>query len=99
MAIRIARAIVPAFARAWLRSILRPYATRGARPASAAGTQPTAAPVPTPAERRADQGSAGMSLEAFLRFSVADLHYTETDLDRAMDLLAICRVGLPPIAG
>jgi hypothetical protein len=31
-------------------------------------------------------------LEAFLRHTVDDLYYDESDLDRAMDLLAICDV-------
>lgn len=84
IAIRIARAIVPAFARAWLRSTLRPQATRATRPVFTPGVERTAAAEPPP-----------INLEAFLRFSVTDLHYTETDLDRAMDLLAICRVGSP----
>jgi hypothetical protein len=32
-------------------------------------------------------------LEAVLRYTVDDLWYASTDLDRSMDLLAICRVG------
>ena len=40
-----------------------------------------------------------MDLEAFLRFSVADLFYADTDLDRAMDLLAVCPVDGPLTVG
>jgi hypothetical protein len=39
---------------------------------------------------------APIDLEAFLRFTVDDLYYTETDLHRAMDLLAICDVASRP---
>jgi hypothetical protein len=31
-------------------------------------------------------------LEAFLRFAVDDLWYAASDLDRAMDLLAVCEL-------
>ena len=37
-----------------------------------------------------------MDLETFVRFSVDDLFYADTDLERAMDLLAICRVEAAP---
>ena len=33
-----------------------------------------------------------VDLEAFLRFTVDDLWYVETDVDRSMDLLAVCEV-------
>lgn len=34
-----------------------------------------------------------MDFETFLAFTVDDLFYADHDLDRAMDLLAICEVG------
>ncbi len=40
--------------------------------------------------------SPPMELEAFLRFSADDLFYSTSDLDRAMDLLAICRRSPAP---
>ena len=42
--------------------------------------------VPTP------EAAASVDLDAFLRFTVDDLWYVETDLDRSMDLLAVCEV-------
>ena len=60
---RVARAVLPAFARKWLRAIVSPS-----------------------------------DLETILQFSVADLFYTNTDLDRAMDLLAVCQLGPPETA-
>ena len=80
--IRLARAILPGFARAWLRSVARPGTTRPARQAVAAPPPPTAATAEPPA----------IDLETFLQFSVDDLFYAGTDLDRAMDLLAICEL-------
>jgi len=43
--------------------------------------------------------SSSIDLESFLRFSVADLFYADTDLDRAMDLLAICRLEAQRVEG
>jgi hypothetical protein len=40
-----------------------------------------------------------MDPEAFLRYSVDDLWYASSDLERAMDLLAICRLDPGPAAG
>ena len=61
--------------------------------AATAAVAPPAAPVP------ADELAAGAEqptdLEAFLRFTVDDLWYVETDLDRSMDLLAVCEVHSP----
>jgi hypothetical protein len=39
-----------------------------------------------------------MMAERFLQFSVADLFCADTDLDRAIDLLAICQAHKPPAA-
>ena len=62
--IRVARAVLPAFARKWLRAMVSP----------------------------------SKDLKTILQFSVADLFYTNTDLDRAMDLLAVCQLGPPATA-
>lgn len=81
--IRVARAVLPDPVRAWLRSIVGPGSKRAAQPiaATAVGTsRPPAPPADLPS----------LDLESFLRFSVDDLWYLDTDLDRAMDLLAIC---------
>jgi SAM-dependent methyltransferase len=96
--IRIARVVLPDVVRGWLRSLVRRGATtvgpaampapkpaatttQTAPPAGSAATTPDPAPEP-----------AAVDLETFLRFTVDDLWYTETDLDRAMDLLAVCDV-------
>lgn len=73
--VRMARAVLPAGARAWLRSL--------SRSGSAAGPSLTPAPPLAMPEHAID-------LETFVRFSVADLFYAETDLERAMDLMAVC---------
>ena len=79
--------VVARFLRAWLRSVVRPAAGRPAVARCGGETEPTSGGC----------GGAGqaMDLESFLRFSVADLFYADSDLDRAMDLLAICRSGGP----
>lgn len=83
--IRIARRLVPSPARAWLRGMV------GSR------AQPTARSESTPALQAAQpaEASPSIDLESFLRFSVSDLYYAEADLDRSMDLLAICRLHSP----
>jgi SAM-dependent methyltransferase len=90
LSIRIARRLVPAPARAWLRSLSASPTRAGARskstaPAADIGAATHAAPSP--------------DLEAFLGFSVGDLYYADADLDRSMDLLAICRLGSSPAIG
>jgi ubiquinone/menaquinone biosynthesis C-methylase UbiE len=89
--IRVARAVLPDTVRAWLRSILRP----GPRPSTPSVATTPIATSPPPVESPAIE-SQTMDLESFLRFGVDDLWYTEDDLDRAMDLLAICSVGPRP---
>jgi SAM-dependent methyltransferase len=76
--IRLARATMPRFARAWVRSVLAP--------SEAKATTPVPPLLPGPAV------DPEMDLETFLRFSVEDLFYADHDLDRAMDLLAICEL-------
>jgi ubiquinone/menaquinone biosynthesis C-methylase UbiE len=83
---RVARRLLPAPARAWLRSIVVPV-----RPVAPRETAPPAAQAPSPVDE-----PPPMDLESFLQFSVADLFYADTDLDRAMDLLAICQLEPPP---
>jgi SAM-dependent methyltransferase len=84
--LRIARAVLPAFARAWLRSIVRPPMNGVVRRVPVA-----TAPLDAPATESPAVEPPSADLEAFLRFSVDDLSYSASDLDRAMDLLAICR--------
>ena len=82
--LRVARAFVPAVVRRWIRSIVVPART------------PAAAAPPESVARESAESAAeppSIDLEAFLRFSVNDLFYAETDLDRSMDLLAICHLG------
>ncbi len=93
---RIARAVLPAFVRAWLRSIVGPPVNGVVRRVPVA-TVPLDAPVEaSPGLGPPRAVELPMELEAFLRFSVDDLSYSASDLDRAMDLLAICRRSPAP---
>lgn len=97
--IRVARAVLPDAVRAWLRSIVRPSARPQGRLAavpaeslmSAAPAADSAQPVSAPPPEIPET-----DLLTFLRFTVDDLYYAEADLDRAMDLLAICDVPARP---
>jgi ubiquinone/menaquinone biosynthesis C-methylase UbiE len=104
--IRIVRGILPEAVRKWLRSMVRP-GTNAQRPAPTPTAQPagtTTEPVEltyatatssATATATAPEGTpepAPIDLETFLRFTVNDLYYAASDLDRAMDLLAICDV-------
>lgn len=85
--IRVARAVLPDGVRSWLRSIVRPDSRQAPRLLPEAPVEPSPAPVATaPIDRPT------MDLQTFLRFTVDDLYYADTDLDRAMDLLAVCDV-------
>ena len=89
--IRAARAVVPGPVRAWLRSIVRP--APGARPTpSVRSGDAGATPVAEPVVVVAPEAPRPVDLGAFLRFTVDDLWYVDTDLDRSMDLLAVCEV-------
>lgn len=87
--VRIVRRLVPRFARTWLRSVVQAGATAVGSPGATPRMDPSA-PMDDAPE------SASMAFETFLRFSVDDLFYADTDLGRAMDLLAICRVNAEP---
>jgi SAM-dependent methyltransferase len=76
LAVRVAKRVVPAVLRRRLRSM---RGRVGRTSSSAKAATPKAMPPP-------------MDLEAFLRFTPADLFYADTDLDRAMDLMAVCRL-------
>ena len=78
--IRVARRVLPSAVRRWLRSIVTPTPGPVALPNPAMIEPPQSATETTPE----------MDLKRFLDFSVTDLFYADTDLDRAMDLLAIC---------
>src|SRR5439155_21874396 len=80
--IRIARRVLPRAVRGWLRSMVAP------RSAPTSPSEPVTAAVMAP-----PPDASQMAFERFLEFTVADLFYADRDLDRAMDLLAICRVG------
>lgn len=86
LAVRVARRVLPSSVRGWLRSTLAPTPVPGQAARSKSGT--------TPPPSITESGPE-MELETFLEFSVADLFYADSDLDRAMDLLAICEVGEP----
>ncbi len=89
--VRVARAVVPGPVRAWLRSVARP--ATGARPVPSAGSESATTPtVAEPVAVQTPEAAPPVDLEASLRFTVDDLWYVETDLDRSMDLLAVCEV-------
>jgi SAM-dependent methyltransferase len=81
--LRLARAVLPSGARAWLRSTL----------GAAVAPAPRTTNAPAPADEPAPPTDPPMDLATFLRFTVDDLFYAEHDLDRAMDLLAVCGVA------
>jgi hypothetical protein len=92
---RLARAVVQEFARAWLRSLLRtaPPAVGRPRQTTATGSiAPAESIEPGAGTTQSEVEPPPIDLEAFLRFSVDDLWYASSDLDLAMDLLAVCRV-------
>jgi ubiquinone/menaquinone biosynthesis C-methylase UbiE len=94
--VRVARMVFPQPVRSWLRSMISP-ATSGrgpARPASPTAPPAVETAAPIGAERAATSTvtEPSIDLEAFLRYTVDDLWYAETDLDRAMDLLAVCQL-------
>ena len=84
--VRIARAVLPDPVRAWIRSTIGSRSAPVAHPVATTAAAKPPAPVMPPA------APPSIDLEAFLRFTVDDLWYAETDLERAMDLLAICEV-------
>ena len=92
--VRVARLVIPQSVRSWLRSMVSPATTGRSRarpasppasPAVEAAANVTAGTVTSP-----PKAEPSTDLEAFLRYTVDDLWYAETDLDRAMDLLAVC---------
>lgn len=89
---RIARAVTPQFVRKEIRRVLRKRKSRSA----VTGPPPTP-PVPRPSPPPAPKLQASTpplpeDVEFCLQFSVADLFYADTDLDRALDFMAICRL-------
>jgi 2-polyprenyl-3-methyl-5-hydroxy-6-metoxy-1,4-benzoquinol methylase len=82
---RVARALVPEPIRVRLRALRHPAA--GASPPSPVVRTDAAPPATISAQPPAEPP---LPPEAFLRFTVDDLWYAQDDLDRAMDLLAIC---------
>jgi len=91
-----APAPTPSFGRRVKRRLGRTSAVRWAR--GALGRTPTAAAPPPPAPAPAPQPTAAPEPVAapvvdFAAYTVADLFYSGRDLDRAMDLMAICTVA------
>lgn len=86
---RALRAATPGVLRGWVRSLRQPGVAsrtptlRQESPPAIGPRQDASPPVET----------SSFDLAAFLRYTVDDLWYASTDLDRSMDLLAICRVG------
>jgi SAM-dependent methyltransferase len=84
--IRIARAVLPDPVRAWIRSIIGPRAKPAARRVTMADAAGPNLPVEAPS------APPSPDMDVFLRYTVDDLWYAATDLDRSMDLLAVCDV-------
>lgn len=90
---RAVRAVTPAVVRGWARSLRHAGGAPAAqRPPIAVALRPSMTAVEAPLADAA-MPPEPLELEAFLRYTVDDLWYASTDLDRSMDLLAICRVG------
>ena len=89
MPVRFVRDLLPGFVRTWLRSVVRPSGSGGKQSAPGASMARATAVAPPPEDGTID-------VEAFLRFSVVDLFYAPSDLDRAMDLLAVCELAPSP---
>lgn len=85
--IRLARAVVPQAIRTRLRSLTQSSSTARPRRSGAAAIDP-----PPPSATAPVAPETSVDLEAFMRFTVDDLWYAEDDLDRSMDLLAVCEV-------
>jgi hypothetical protein len=94
--VRVARMVIPQPLRSWLRSVAS-SASMGRRQAvPATKPEPSVVGVESPFTAAAPATTAAgkplADLDAFLGFTVDDLWYTESDLDRAMDLLAVCEL-------
>jgi SAM-dependent methyltransferase len=74
---RLARAVIPRRLRSRLLALAAGHDARERRPTR--GSQGAQPPAP-------------MDLQAFTEFTVDDLFYSDRDLDRALDLIAMCRV-------
>lgn len=91
LAWRALRAAAPDVVRAWLRSVRNGGAGQAPDGPKVALKPPdVATPPPLPS---LEIEAAAVDLEAFLRYTVDDLWHASSDLDRSMDLLAVCRVG------
>ena len=100
--VRVLRTVIPQAVRSWLRSMAsssstgRPRALPAGRPA--APVVEAAAPIVAAATATPPSvAEPSTDVDAFLRFTVDDLWYAASDLDRAMDLLAVCE--LEPVTG
>lgn len=93
--VRVARMVIPQPVRSWLRSMMSPSRGRSAalpaKPQTSTAIEGTA-PIVATGTTTSSVTERPTDFEAFLRYTVDDLWYAETDLDRAMDLLAVCRL-------
>lgn len=94
--VMVARMVIPQRVRSWIRSMMspstsvRPQALPAGRPPSTAVE--ATAPIVAAGTATSAVAEPSTDLEAFLRYTVDDLWYAETDLDRAMDLVAVCEL-------
>jgi hypothetical protein len=82
--VRMARRLLPAGARSWLRSM-----ARGKRPLPGPRTASGASAAVAPPSGQVEEP---IDLSTFLKFSTDDLWYADTDVDTSMDLMAVCRL-------
>lgn len=90
--IQVTRAVLPSPVRSWLRSVARPGSSGRPRSSGVPGAIDPATVVGAAAESARVGPDTSVDLEAFVRFTVDDLWYADDDLDRSMDLLAVCEV-------
>jgi ubiquinone/menaquinone biosynthesis C-methylase UbiE len=94
--VRVARMVIPQPVRSWLRSMTSPSMKGRSQALPAGPTAPTAveaaAPIVPAGTATSTLAESSTDLEAFLRYTVEDLWYAASDLDRAMDLLAVCEL-------
>jgi ubiquinone/menaquinone biosynthesis C-methylase UbiE len=96
--VRVAQRVIPQPVRSWLRSMasssssLRSQALPAGPPAAPA-VEAAAPIVAAGAATPPPVAEPSTDLEAILRYTIDDLWYAASDLDRAMDLLAVCELG------
>jgi ubiquinone/menaquinone biosynthesis C-methylase UbiE len=94
--VRVARMVIPQRVRSWLRWMTSSSTSVRHQALPAGPPAPTAveaaAPIVEAGAATSTLAESSTDLAAFLRYTVEDLWYADSDLDRAMDLLAVCEL-------